>query len=48
MNTNSVDFFQNEIVARLPENCTLILAVWKIKNPENMGNIIRKGHNVGR
>lgn len=47
MNTNSVDFFRNESVKMVPDNCELIIAAWKIKNPENMGHIIRMGHNIG-
>lgn len=46
MNTNSVRFFMNEAPGQLPENCEIILAVWEIKNPSNMGKIIRLGHNI--
>ncbi len=47
MNINSVSFFQNEEVKQVPENCELMLASWHLKNPENLGHIIRLGHNVG-
>lgn len=47
MNTNSVNFFRNEFVKMIPDDCELIVAAWKIKNPENMGHIIRIGHNIG-
>lgn len=30
-----------------PENTGLILAVWEIINPGNIGQIIRLGHNIG-
>jgi len=47
MNTNSVKFFQEKQVEPLPVNCELILAAWEIKNPANMGQIIRLAHNAG-
>jgi tRNA G18 (ribose-2'-O)-methylase SpoU len=47
MNTNSVKFFQEKQVEPLPVNCQLILAAWEIKNPSNMGQIIRLAHNAG-
>lgn len=47
MNTNSVDFFQLNKVQPLSEDNRLILAVWEIRNPENIGHIIRIAHNVG-
>ncbi len=47
MNTNSVRFFNSRAVPRLPEGCELILAAWQIRNPGNMGQIIRLGHNAG-
>lgn len=47
MNTNSVDFFQINQIKPLPEDAQLILAVWEIRNPENIGHIIRVAHNVG-
>ncbi|MCD6354930.1 MAG: hypothetical protein J7L95_05210 [Prolixibacteraceae bacterium] len=47
MNTNSVAFFKNRNDYYLPEGCRLILAVWGIGNPQNIGQIIRLGHNVG-
>ena len=46
MNTNSVDFFKNQPVGSVPETHKLIIAAWKISNPNNMGNIIRMGHNL--
>lgn len=47
MNTNSVTFFDIHKIKPIPENSTLILAVWEIGNPENIGMIIRLAHNVG-
>ena len=47
MNTNSVDFFNNHKILPLQQNLELIIAVWSIGNPENMGQIIRLAHNVG-
>lgn len=47
MNTNSVDFFQTNQISALPDNRKLIIAVWKIGNPENIGQVIRLAHNVG-
>ena len=47
MNTNSVHFFNNTEIDRTPEDCELILAVWEISNPGNLGNIIRLAHNIG-
>ena len=47
MNTNSVTFFDNHKIKLIPENNALILAVWEIGNPENIGMIIRLAHNVG-
>lgn len=47
MNTNSVTFFKNEPAITIPPDHQLILAVWKITNPENLGQIIRLAHNVG-
>ena len=47
MNTNSVEFFKNCNIPKKPEDCELILAVWEIYNPGNMGNIIRLAHNLG-
>ncbi len=31
----------------MPETKKLIVAVWKLRNPNNMGNIIRLAHNLG-
>lgn len=47
MNTNSVDFFNKNKIHPLPKSRQLILAAWGIGNPENIGQIIRMGHNVG-
>jgi len=46
MNTNSVDFFKQNKIPHLPQNQELIIAIWGIGNPENMGQIIRLAHNV--
>lgn len=47
MNTNSVAFFNNEKVPLISSGHELILAVWEIINPGNIGQIIRLAHNVG-
>jgi tRNA G18 (ribose-2'-O)-methylase SpoU len=47
MNTNSVRFFQEKQVKPVSQNCELILTAWEIKNPSNLGQIIRLAHNVG-
>lgn len=47
MSTNSVDFFKKQSINLIPETQKLIIAVWKINNPNNMGNIIRLAHNLG-
>ncbi|MCF6333374.1 MAG: hypothetical protein L3J11_08825 [Draconibacterium sp.] len=47
MNTNSVDFFNSNTIQPLSENQELIFAVWEIRNPENIGQIIRLAHNIG-
>ena len=47
MNTNSVAFFNNQKIKLIPEDHQVILAVWEIGNPENIGLIIRLAHNVG-
>ncbi len=47
MNTNSVSFFTANKIKAFPEKNKLILAVWEIVNPENIGQIIRLAHNVG-
>lgn len=46
MNTNAVSFFENEELLSPGANCSLLLAVYKIKNPGNVGNIIRLAHNI--
>ncbi len=47
MNTNSVDFFKDQPVKVMPGASRLIIAVWKLGNPGNMGSVIRLGHNLG-
>ena len=47
MNTNSVDFFNLNKVLPIKQNQKIIIAVWGIGNPGNMGQIIRLGHNLG-
>lgn len=47
MNTNSVRFFDEHPVAKPGPDAELIVAAWKLVNAENMGKIIRLGHNVG-
>ncbi len=47
INTNSVRFFQENPSEQPPGHAKLILAAWQLSNPENMGKIIRLGHNVG-
>ena len=46
MNTNSVKFFNKQEVKTVPENSKIILAAWEVKNPSNLGKIIRLGHNL--
>lgn len=47
MNTNSVRFFNDQEVKSVSGNCKIILAAWEVKNPTNLGKIIRLGHNLG-
>ena len=47
MNTNAVDFFKNNPVGSDGSDRKLIIAAWQLKNPDNMGKIIRLAHNVG-
>jgi len=47
LKTNSVDFFSHHKIIPPGKDSELILAVWDIGNPGNMGHIIRLGHNVG-
>lgn len=47
MNTNSVTFFNTHISQPVPDDHDLILAVWEIGNPENIGMVIRLAHNIG-
>ena len=47
MKTNSVRFFNETNMKSVCSNCELILAAWEIKNPSNVGHIIRLGHNAG-
>lgn len=46
MNTNSVDFFKSQEVEKFSDKCEIIVAVWEIGNPGNIGQIIRLAHNV--
>lgn len=46
MNTNSVNFFENNPVESNNSGSELVIAGWRLSNPENMGKIIRLGHNV--
>ncbi len=45
METNSVAFFQSQNYAELPAKP--LVAAWKVKNPENVGSLIRLVDNVG-
>lgn len=45
MDTNSVNFFKAN-PSKKTANSSLIVAAWNISNPENIGKIIRLGHNV--
>ena len=47
MNTNSVQFFNKIPEGKRNKNAELILAAWRLSNPENIGKIIRLAHNVG-
>ncbi len=47
MNTNSVRFFNEHPIEKPGPGIELIVAAWKVANAENMGKIIRLGHNVG-
>jgi len=47
INTNSVDFFKQHKQERYPDDCQIIIAAWKLSNPENIGKIIRLAHNLG-
>jgi len=47
MNTNAVEFFKNKPVDNTLPDTELIIAAWQLKNPDNMGKIIRMAHNVG-
>lgn len=47
MKTNSVSFFNEQVVKTVPENAKIILAAWEVKSPSNLGKIIRLGHNLG-
>ena len=47
MTTNSVTFFANHKIEPIPKNSDLILAVWEIGTPANIGRVIRLGHNIG-
>ncbi len=45
METNSVAFFQSQNYPELPAKP--LVASWKVKNPENVGSLIRLVDNVG-
>ena len=45
METNSVAFFQSQNYPELPANP--LVAAWKVKNPENVGSLMRLVDNVG-
>ena len=47
MKTNSVQFFNGTKIKPVCSNCELILAAWELRNPSNMGHIIRLGNNSG-
>lgn len=47
MKTNSVQFFNEKNTKTVCNGCEIMLAAWNIKNPGNIGHIIRLGHNVG-
>lgn len=47
MNTNSVQFFKNTPIGNNTNDSELIVAAWRVSNPENIGKIIRLAHNVG-
>lgn len=47
MNTNSVQFFEKNPIENNTNDSELIVAAWKVSNPENIGKIIRLAHNVG-
>ena len=46
MNTNSVTFFKKYPVGPISDSQKLIVAAWKINNPNNIGHIIRIAHNL--
>lgn len=43
---NSVEFFQTKPETVLLNNAEIILALWNVNNPENIGHVIRLGQNV--
>ncbi len=45
METNSVAFFKDQNVPKLPVKP--IVAAWKVKNPQNVGSLMRLVDNVG-
>ncbi len=47
INTNSVQFFKTKPQEVYPNDCEIIIAAWKLANPENIGKIIRLAHNLG-
>lgn len=46
MKTNSVHFFNDTKIKTVCSNCELILAAWELRNPSNIGHIIRLSHNI--
>ena len=47
MITNSVEFFKSRNPEAAPDGSEIIVAAWKLANPENIGKIIRMAHNLG-
>lgn len=47
METNAVEFFKKNELSLDNGPALLVLAAWRLKNPENIGKLIRLGHNVG-
>lgn len=47
LNTNSVRFFKDHPTDNAKHDTELIIAAWQLSSPENIGKIIRLGHNAG-
>jgi len=47
LNTNSVQFFKDHPLDKAKGDTELIVAAWQVSSPENIGKIIRLGHNAG-